>query len=58
VLPDGRRRSVKGGRAVAEVCGDAGEVLLFVTGRSDVARVDLRGDAAAIARVRASALRL
>lgn len=58
VLPDGRRRSVKGGRAVVEVTGPAGEVLLFVTGRTAGARVELRGPDDAVARVRASPPRL
>ena len=58
VLPDGRRRSVKAGRPLVEVRGAAGEVLLFVTGRGDVAQVELAGPADAVARVRASPLRL
>jgi uncharacterized protein (TIGR03085 family) len=58
VLPAGRRRTVKGGRPVVEVHGDAGEVLLFVTGRSDVAPVELRGPDSAVAQVRAAPLRL
>ena len=49
---------MKAGRPVVEVRGDAGEVLLFVTGRGDVARVELAGPPDAVARVRASPLRL
>ena len=58
VAPDGRRRQVKAGRQVVEVVGAPGEVLLFLTGRTDVAEVELHGPAAAVERVRGSRLRL
>jgi uncharacterized protein (TIGR03085 family) len=58
VAPDGRGRAIKSGRQVVEVVGPPGEILLYLTGRSDVARVELRGPADAVDRVRASPLRL
>lgn len=58
VTTDGRQRTVKAGRAAVEVVGDPGEVLLFVTGRADVAQVELRGPAASVAKVRDAQLRL
>ena len=57
VATDGRQRTVKAGRARVEVVGDPGEVLLFVTGRADVAQVELRGPAASVAQVRDAQLR-
>jgi uncharacterized protein (TIGR03085 family) len=58
VTPDGWRRTVKSGRQRVEIVGDPGEILLYVTGRSTVAEVELRGPDDAIGRVRSSALRL
>ena len=55
---DGRRTTVSRGRYPVEVIGEPGEVLLFVTGRTTVADVELRGDAAAIEDVRQSSFRL
>jgi uncharacterized protein (TIGR03085 family) len=58
VAPDGRQRSVRSGRATAELHGAPGEILLFLTGRTDVAQVELRGPSDAVDRVRGSQLRL
>lgn len=43
---------------VVTVVGDPVELALFVTGRQQAARVDLSGDDAAVARLRATAFRL
>jgi uncharacterized protein (TIGR03085 family) len=43
---------------VVTVVGDPVEQALFVTGRRDAARVDLAGDDAAVARLRATAFRM
>lgn len=58
VATDGRRVTVKKGRQVVEVIGDPGEIVLFLTGRTSVARVELRGPADAVERLRGSRLRL
>jgi uncharacterized protein (TIGR03085 family) len=58
VTHDGWRRTVKSGRQRVEIVGDPGEVLLYLTGRSAAAQVELRGPDDAVARVRSSALRL
>jgi uncharacterized protein (TIGR03085 family) len=58
VGPDGRRTTIKRGDGGAELHGAPGEMLLYVTGRTAVANVDLRGPADAVARVEGSRLRL
>ena len=58
VATDGRRITVKKGDRVVEVVGDPGEVLLFVTGRTTVAQVELRGDADAVDALNRAELRL
>lgn len=58
VGPDGRRTTIKRGDALVELVGAPGEALLYVTGRTDVARVQLRGPADAVAIVESSPLRL
>jgi uncharacterized protein (TIGR03085 family) len=58
VATDGRRITVKKGARVVEVVGPPGEVLLFVTGRTDVADVELRGADADVEDIRSAGLRL
>jgi uncharacterized protein (TIGR03085 family) len=58
VSPGRERITVHRGEPVVEVVGPPGEVLLFVTGRTAVADVELRGPAAAVAAVQRSPLRL
>jgi uncharacterized protein (TIGR03085 family) len=48
----------KGGALVVTVVGDPVELALFQTGRQRVARVDLSGDDAAVARLLAASLRI
>lgn len=55
---DGRRTTVSRGRYPVEVVGEPGEVLLYVTGRTSVADVELRGDPTAVADVQRSSMRL
>jgi uncharacterized protein (TIGR03085 family) len=50
--------SVKGGALVVTVVGDPVELALFQTGRRQVARVDLAGDDAAVARLLATSMRI
>jgi uncharacterized protein (TIGR03085 family) len=50
--------TVKGGGLVVTVVGDPVELALFQTGRQRVARVDLAGDDAAVARLLATSLRM
>ncbi|MFL6129813.1 MAG: TIGR03085 family metal-binding protein [Mycobacteriales bacterium] len=50
--------TVKGGALVVTIVGDPVELALFQTGRQRVARVDLAGDDAAVARLLAMSLRL
>jgi uncharacterized protein (TIGR03085 family) len=49
---------VKGGGLVVTIVGDPVELALFQTGRQRVARVDLSGDDAAVARLLATSLRM
>ena len=58
VTPDGRRHTVKKGRRVVDVYGPPSEVLLYVTGRSTVADVELRGSPDDVEQIRGSELRL
>jgi uncharacterized protein (TIGR03085 family) len=58
VGPDGRRTTIKRGGQVVELHGTPGEALLYVTGRADVADVQLRGHADAVALVEQAPLRL
>ncbi len=58
VALDGRRITVKKGAKVVEVVGEPSEVLLYITGRTSVAKVDLRGDPADVARIGRAELRL
>jgi uncharacterized protein (TIGR03085 family) len=58
VGPDGRRTTIKRGDVAAELHGPPGELLLYVTGRTAVADVELLGSADAVARVEGSKLRL
>ena len=50
--------TVKSGKLVVTVVGDPVELALFQSGRQRVARVDLSGDDAAVARLLAASLRL
>ncbi len=50
--------AAKKGPLTVTVVGDPVELALFVTGRQQAARVDLAGDDAAVARLRATAFRL
>jgi uncharacterized protein (TIGR03085 family) len=50
--------TVKGGGLVVTIVGDPVELALFQTGRQRVARVDLAGDDAAVARLLATSLRM
>ncbi len=50
--PTGEAVTVRSGSPAVEVAGDPAELCLFASGRQRHARVDLRGDAAAVARVR------
>jgi uncharacterized protein (TIGR03085 family) len=50
--------TVKGGGLVVTIVGDPVELALFQTGRQRVARVDLAGDDAAVARLLATPLRM
>lgn len=58
VATDGRRVTVKKGRQVVEVIGEPGEIVLYLTGRTSVARVELSGAPDAVERLRGSRLRL
>ncbi|MEO5878166.1 MAG: TIGR03085 family metal-binding protein [Streptosporangiaceae bacterium] len=48
VAPDGRRRTVTKGSGSVSVHGPASELALWVAGRTDVARVRLEGEPAAV----------
>lgn len=50
--------TAKGGKLVVTVVGDPVELALFQAGRQRVARVDLSGDDAAVARLLATSLRM
>lgn len=58
VANDGRRITVKRARRAVEVIGEAPEVLLFVTGRTEAAKVRLQGDPGAIEELRQARLHL
>jgi uncharacterized protein (TIGR03085 family) len=50
-LPDGRTAVAHRGTPVVTVTGDAGELVLFLSGRQRVARVEMEGDKEAIAQI-------
>jgi uncharacterized protein (TIGR03085 family) len=50
--------TVKGGALVVTLVGDPVELALFLSGRQQVARVELTGDDAAVARLQATSLRM
>ncbi|MFE9922909.1 TIGR03085 family metal-binding protein [Streptomyces sp. NPDC005774] len=52
--PDGRTVVARRGAPVVTVTGEASELLLFLYGRREVAKVDLEGDADAIEKLNAS----
>ncbi|GAB2774031.1 TIGR03085 family metal-binding protein [Streptomyces chlorus] len=52
--PDGRTVVARRGTPVVTVTGEASELLLFLYGRREVAKVDLEGDADAIEKLNAS----
>jgi uncharacterized protein (TIGR03085 family) len=54
VRPDGEVIHARPGSSVATVTGPAGEIVLFLSGRSDAARVVLDGPPDAVAAVRAA----
>lgn len=54
----GSETTGKGGALVVTIVGDPVELALFQTGRQRVARVDLSGDDAAVARLLAASLRI
>jgi uncharacterized protein (TIGR03085 family) len=55
-LPDGRTAVAHRGTPVVTVTGDAGELVLFLGGRQQAARVTMEGDEDAIAKVRSAKL--
>ncbi|MDH2389941.1 MULTISPECIES: TIGR03085 family metal-binding protein [Streptomyces] len=54
--PDGQTAVAHRGTPVVTVTGEPGELIMFMYGRQDVARVDLEGDKEAIERVREAKL--
>ncbi|WP_267241268.1 TIGR03085 family metal-binding protein [Streptomyces sp. PR69] len=56
--PNGQTAVAHRGTPVVTVTGEPGELIMFMYGRQDVARVDLEGDKEAIARVREAKLGL
>jgi uncharacterized protein (TIGR03085 family) len=52
VVPGGAEFSVRKGAPRATITGPIGEVVLFLTGRRDAARVEVAGDDGAVARLR------
>ncbi|HEX2849743.1 MAG TPA: TIGR03085 family metal-binding protein [Acidimicrobiales bacterium] len=56
--PDGRSRDLKGGDKVVVLRGPASELVLYLTGRRDAAKVEVAGDAEAIAALERAQLSL
>jgi uncharacterized protein (TIGR03085 family) len=54
--PNGQTVVAHKGTPVVTVTGDAGELLLFASGRQDAARVELEGEENAVAKLRAAKL--
>ncbi|MBB5933529.1 TIGR03085 family metal-binding protein [Streptomyces zagrosensis] len=57
-IPDGRTAVARKGTPVVTVTGDPAEVLLFLYGRQDAARVEVTGDKEAVTRAREASLGL
>ena len=53
-LPDGRSLQLRAGQPEVTITGPAGEVLLFLSGRDEVARVETEGTESALARLKPS----
>jgi uncharacterized protein (TIGR03085 family) len=54
--PDGRRAEVKKGSSSVTLVGEPGELLMYLHGRTDHARVEVRGDAEAVETFRTTQL--